>query len=31
VIDRTFGLEEITAAFEHYRTQRHFGKISLAI
>jgi NADPH:quinone reductase-like Zn-dependent oxidoreductase len=31
VIDRSFGLEQIVAAFEHYRTQSHFGKIALEI
>jgi NADPH:quinone reductase-like Zn-dependent oxidoreductase len=31
VIDRTFGLEQITAAFEYYQTQSHFGKIALEI
>jgi NADPH:quinone reductase-like Zn-dependent oxidoreductase len=31
VIDRSFGLEEITAAFEYYQTQSRFGKIGLEI
>jgi NADPH:quinone reductase-like Zn-dependent oxidoreductase len=31
VIDRNFGLEQITAAFEHYQTQSHFGKIVVEI
>ena len=31
VIDRSFGLEQIAAAFEYYQTQSHFGKISLEI
>jgi NADPH:quinone reductase-like Zn-dependent oxidoreductase len=31
VIDRSFGLGQITAAFEHYQRQSHFGKISLEI
>ena len=31
VIDRSFPLGEIAAAFEYYRQQNHFGKISLAI
>jgi NADPH:quinone reductase-like Zn-dependent oxidoreductase len=31
VIDRSFGLEAITAAFEYYQAQNHFGKISLEI
>jgi NADPH:quinone reductase-like Zn-dependent oxidoreductase len=31
VIDRSFGLEEITAAFEYYRMQSHFGKIGIEI
>ena len=31
VIDRSFGLEQITAAFEYYQTQSHFGKISVEI
>ncbi len=30
VIDRTFPLEEIAAAFEHQIAQKHFGKICLA-
>lgn len=29
VIDRTFGLEQIAAAFEYYQTQSHFGKVVL--
>jgi len=31
VMDRCFRLDEITAAFEYYATQRHFGKIALEI
>ncbi len=31
VIDRSFRLEQIAAAFEHYATQSHFGKIGLEI
>jgi NADPH:quinone reductase-like Zn-dependent oxidoreductase len=31
VIDRSFALEQITAAFEYYQTRSHFGKISLEI
>jgi NADPH:quinone reductase-like Zn-dependent oxidoreductase len=31
VIDRSFGLEQLAAAFEHYRTQSHFGKIGIEI
>jgi NADPH:quinone reductase-like Zn-dependent oxidoreductase len=31
VIDRTFDLEQITAAFEYYQTQSHFGKIGIEI
>ena len=31
VIDRTFPLEEIAGAFEHQESQKHFGKICLAI
>ncbi|MGH8178543.1 MAG: zinc-dependent alcohol dehydrogenase family protein [Steroidobacter sp.] len=31
VIDRSFGLEQITAAFQYYQTQNHFGKIGLEI
>jgi NADPH:quinone reductase-like Zn-dependent oxidoreductase len=31
VIDRSFALEQITAAFEYYQTQSHFGKIGLEI
>jgi NADPH:quinone reductase-like Zn-dependent oxidoreductase len=29
VIDRSFGLEQITAAFEYHQTQSRFGKIVL--
>ncbi len=29
VIDRSYGLHEIAAAFEYYETQRHFGKVCL--
>jgi NADPH:quinone reductase-like Zn-dependent oxidoreductase len=31
LIDRSFGLEAITTAFEYYQTQSHFGKISIEI
>lgn len=31
VIDRSFSLEQITAAFEYYQTQDHLGKIGLEI
>jgi NADPH:quinone reductase-like Zn-dependent oxidoreductase len=31
VIDRTFSLERITAAFEYYQTQNNFGKVCLEI
>jgi NADPH:quinone reductase-like Zn-dependent oxidoreductase len=31
VIDRSFGLEHISAAFEHYQTQGHFGKLVIEI
>ena len=31
VIDRSFGLDQITAAFEYYQTQSHFGKVAIAI
>jgi NADPH:quinone reductase-like Zn-dependent oxidoreductase len=31
LIDRSFGLEAITAAFEYYQAQSHFGKISIEI
>lgn len=31
VIDRTFRLEQITAAFEYYQTQSHFGKVGIEI
>jgi NADPH:quinone reductase-like Zn-dependent oxidoreductase len=31
VIDRRFVLADIAAAFEYYGSQRHFGKVSLAI
>jgi NADPH:quinone reductase-like Zn-dependent oxidoreductase len=30
VIDRCFPLEEIVAAFRHYESQKHFGKVCLA-
>lgn len=29
VIDRTFALQEIVAAFEYYESQKHFGKVCL--
>lgn len=31
VIDRSFPLQEIVAAFEYYESQQHFGKVSLAL
>jgi NADPH:quinone reductase-like Zn-dependent oxidoreductase len=31
VIDRTFRLEQLTAAFQYYQTQSHFGKVSIEI
>ncbi|HEY7643154.1 MAG TPA: NAD(P)-dependent alcohol dehydrogenase [Steroidobacteraceae bacterium] len=31
VIDRTFALQEIVAAFEYYESQKHFGKVCLAL
>jgi NADPH:quinone reductase-like Zn-dependent oxidoreductase len=31
VIDRSFGLEQIAAAFEYYQTQSHFGKVVVEI
>src|SRR5206468_10046161 len=31
VIDRRFPLQEIVAAFEHYESQKHFGKICLEL
>jgi NADPH:quinone reductase-like Zn-dependent oxidoreductase len=31
VIDRSFPLAEIAAAFDYYRTQSHFGKVGLEI
>jgi NADPH:quinone reductase-like Zn-dependent oxidoreductase len=31
VIDRSFALNQIAAAFEYYQAQRHFGKVSIAI
>jgi NADPH:quinone reductase-like Zn-dependent oxidoreductase len=31
VIDRSFPLEEIGAAFEYYESQRHFGKVCLEL
>jgi NADPH:quinone reductase-like Zn-dependent oxidoreductase len=31
VLDRSFRLEEIGAAFEYYQTQSHFGKVGLDI
>ena len=30
VIDRSFALDDIAAAFEHQAAQRHFGKICLS-
>ena len=29
VIDRRFPLEEITAAFRYFESQKHFGKVCL--
>jgi NADPH:quinone reductase-like Zn-dependent oxidoreductase len=31
VIDRRFPLQEIVAAFEYYESQKHFGKVCLAL
>ena len=31
VIDRSFALQEIAAAFEYCESQRHFGKVCLAL
>ncbi len=31
VVDRTFPLEEITAAFRYYETRSHFGKICVSL
>jgi NADPH:quinone reductase-like Zn-dependent oxidoreductase len=31
VIDRSFQLQEIVAAFQHYGSQRHFGKVCLEL
>jgi NADPH:quinone reductase-like Zn-dependent oxidoreductase len=31
VIDRTFALREIVAAFEYYESQKHFGKVCLEL
>jgi NADPH:quinone reductase-like Zn-dependent oxidoreductase len=31
VIDRTFPLEELAAAFRHQESQQHFGKICIAL
>lgn len=31
VIDRSFDLEQITAAFEYYQAQSHFGKIGIRL
>lgn len=31
VIDRTFALQEIVAAFEYYESQKHFGKVCLEL
>jgi NADPH:quinone reductase-like Zn-dependent oxidoreductase len=31
VIDRSFALQEIVAAFEYYESQQHFGKVCLAL
>jgi len=31
VIDRRFALQDVVAAFEHYQSQAHFGKVCLEI
>lgn len=31
IVDRTFGLEEIGAAFAYYESQRHFGKVCVEL
>ncbi len=31
VIDRTFPLQEIVAAFKYYESQKHFGKVCLEL
>jgi NADPH:quinone reductase-like Zn-dependent oxidoreductase len=31
VMDRSFPLDQIVAAFEYYQTQRHFGKVTIDI
>ncbi|MCF6113360.1 zinc-binding dehydrogenase [Mesorhizobium muleiense] len=31
VIDRSFPLQEIGAAFKHYESQKHFGKVCLEL
>jgi NADPH:quinone reductase-like Zn-dependent oxidoreductase len=31
VIDRRFALQEIVAAFKHYESQKHFGKVCLEV
>jgi len=30
-IDRSFSLQEIVAAFKHYESQMHFGKVCLEL
>ena len=31
VIDRSFPLQDVVAAFKHYESQRHFGKVCLEL
>ena len=31
VIDRIFPLQDIAAAFRHYESQKHFGKVCLEL
>jgi NADPH:quinone reductase-like Zn-dependent oxidoreductase len=31
VIDRSFPLQDIAAAFRHYEAQKHFGKVCLEL
>jgi NADPH:quinone reductase-like Zn-dependent oxidoreductase len=31
IIDRRFPLHEVALAFEHYRSQKHFGKVCLEL
>jgi NADPH:quinone reductase-like Zn-dependent oxidoreductase len=30
-IDRRFALQDIAAAFEHYQSQKHFGKVCIEL